>query len=256
MTLFQFDNTFEGLLTVIFESYRMKLIPDAISNGVESQPFLFAETVFIPTEEDKAERVWNKIAGKTSKENAHRLYRVFLSELPGTPMLIFNYVRTMLEKQHNIETDFSLSEVLEMTKLHRKVVREAHRIQMFTRFQQTADGGYYASFSPLYNVLPLCLPHFKDRFADQEWIIYDLKRNYGFRYDLKSKETERISFENLPVNLMTGQLYDSYLDPEEIRFQQLWRKYYHSITIEERKNYKLHRQLLPKRFWRFLPEKN
>jgi probable DNA metabolism protein len=256
MTVFSFDNTFEGLLTLIFESYRLKLFPDAISGSNGEQPFLFSEIIQIGTEEDKAERVWNKIVEKSSKENAHRLYRVFLSELPDTPLLIFNYVRLMIEKQYNIETDFSLMPVLELTKLHRKVVKEAHRIQMFTRFQETAEGSYYASFSPQYNVLPLCIPYFKDRFADQEWIIYDLKRNYGFHYDLHDKKTAEISFEYLPVNPTTGQLHESFLDPEERQFQKLWKKYYNSINIAERKNYNLHRQLLPKRFWRFLPEKN
>ena len=254
MIAFVFDNSFEGLLTSIFESYRLKMVPDAFFAENGAQPPLFAERIIIATEEEKAARVWKKVAERTSGENAHRLYRVFLSGLPDVPMLIFQYIALVVEKEHNIESDFSLLPVLEVMKLHRKVVREAHRIQMFTRFQQTGDGSYYASFLPQYDVLPLVIPHFKDRFADQIWTLYDLKRNYGFHWDLKT--VSRISFDNLPVNRHSGQLYDQFLDPAEIKFQSLRKLYYHSINIEERRNYKVHRQFLPKRFWRFLPEKS
>ena len=254
MIIFNFDQTFEGLLTLVFESYRLTIIPAVIRSAGNCQSVLFSETVFIPTEDEKAERVWSKRVQKTSKANAHRLFGVFLSELPDAPKLIFDYIRLMTEKQHNIETDFTLAPVLEIDKLYRKVIREVHRLHMFTRFQQTAENSYYASFLPRYNVLPLSIPHFSDRFADQEWIIYDLQRNYGFYYNLK--ETVRVTFDSLPVNPMTGQLDGSYQSLDEKQFQKLWKQYFRSVNIESRSNLKLHRQNLPQRFWRFLPEKS
>ena len=254
MTLLSFDDTFDGFLTLIFESYRLKIIPDKIIGRSEEQLFLFSKPMFIPSEADKSERVWNKIISSTSKENADRIYRVFMSEVPGSGMMIYEYVRLMTEKKYNIESDFTLKPVLELNKLHRKIAREAERIRMFARFQKTAENSYFAAFSPQYNVLPLIINHFSDRFSDQEWIIYDIKRNYGFHCDKSG--TARIRFTDLPVNPVNGQLYDSVHDPEEKKFQELWRKYYKSIKIEARDNYKLHRQMLPKRFWRYLTEKN
>jgi len=254
MTVLSYDNSFDGFLTLVFESYRLKILPDAIVGTGNNQAFLFSEQLFIDAEEEKADRVWRKIIEKTSKDNADRIYRVFMSEVPDAPMMIFEFIRLMNQKQYNIETDYTLPPVMAINRLHRKVAREADRIRMFTRFQKTAENSYFASFSPQYNVLPLIIHHFSDRFADQEWIIYDLKRNFGFYSD--KKETVRISFSDLPVNPVNGQLYDSYHDPDEKQFQKLWRKYYDSITIEQRKNYKLHRQMLPKRFWRYLTEKN
>jgi probable DNA metabolism protein len=252
--IFNFDQTFEGLLTLVFESYRLKLFPDVIMGKGENQPFLFSDPVFISAEEEKADRVWSKIIKKTSQTNANRIYIAFHSELPGTPKLIYDYIRLMTDSQRSIETDFTLPPVLEVTRLFNKVAKETARIRMFTRFQQTAENSYYASVMPEYDVLPLCIHHFTDRFADQEWIIYDLKRNYGFFYNLKV--TERISFENLPVSRVNGQLYESFHNPAEKQFQKLWKEYFNSISIKERKNYKLHRQLLPRRFWNYLPEKN
>jgi len=253
MNIFSFDNTFEGLLTLVFECYRMNQFPDEIHSGEGSQRVLFGSTIIICTDDRKAERVWNGIIAHSSEENAHRIYRVFLSGLPDTPLLLMKYIRLIIDSAKNEETNFSESVVVEIHKLHLKVCREAQRIHMFTRFQKTVEGSYYASYAPMYDVLPICIPHFRDRFADQTWIIYDLKRNYGFLYDQKT--VTRIVFEEMKVNSQNGQLHSSLLDEDEKLFQQLWKQYYKSICIWERKNPKVHRQLLPQRFWKFLPEK-
>jgi len=253
MNVFSFDNTFEGLLTLVFECYNRNLFPDEILSGEGSQSVLFGSTMDIATDDQKAERVWNGIIAHSSEVNAYRIYRVFLSGLPDTPMLLVKYIRLIIDSAKNEETNFTLPVVVEINKLHQKVCREAQRIHMFTRFQKTIEGSYYASYAPMYDVLPLCIPHFRDRYADQPWIIYDLKRNYGFMYDLKT--VSRVVFDDLKVNSQNGQLHASLLAEDEKLFQKLWKQYYKSICIQERKNDKVHRQLLPKRFWKYLPEK-
>ncbi|MBL7966395.1 MAG: TIGR03915 family putative DNA repair protein [Prolixibacteraceae bacterium] len=253
MNIFSFDNTFEGLLTMVFESYSRREFPDEILSGEGSQNQLFASNIEIITDEQKAERVWNGIVARSSEDNAHRICRVFLSGLPDTPMLLVNFIRVIIDSNVNQEMNFSLPVVVDVHKLHQKVCREAQRIHMFTRFQKTVEGSYYASFAPMYDVLPLCIPHFRDRFADQQWIIYDLKRNYGFLYNLKT--VERVVFDDLKVNSQNGQLHTSLLADDEKLFQKLWKQYFKSICIEERRNDKVHRQHLPQRFWKYLPEK-
>lgn len=253
MTIYSFDNTFEGLLTLVFESYSRREFPDEILSGEGRQPVLFGSSVDVTTDERKAERVWNGIVKKSSEDNAHRIYRVFLAGQLDTPILLFRYIQTIIDSAKNEETNFSLPVVVEFNKMHQKVCKEASRVLQFVRFQKTIEGSYYASHAPQYDVLPLCLPHFQDRFADQVWIVYDLKRNYGFLYDLKT--VSRVVFDELKVNPQTGQLHASLLAEDEKLFQQLWRQYYKSICITERKNPKVHRQFLPRRFWKFLPEK-
>ena len=253
MNIFSFDNTFEGLLTLVFDSYQRNQFPDEILCGEGSQSVLFGSTVTIETDDRKAERVWKGIVSHSSKVNAHSIYRAFLAGMPDTPMLLVKFIRLVIDSSKNEETNFSEPVVLEVNKLHQKVCKEAHYVQMFVRFQKTVEGSYYASFTPSYDVLPLCIPHFRDRFADQPWIVYDLKRNYGFWYDLKN--VSRVVFDDLKVNTQNGQLHSSLLSEDEKHFQQLWKQYYHSICIQERKNEKVHRQLLPQRFWKYLPEK-
>ena len=52
-----------------------------------------------------------------------------------------------------------------------------------------------------------------------------------------------------------GQVKQALLDEGEDFYQKLWCSYFKHINIEERKNLKLQRQFMPKRFWRYLPEK-
>jgi len=137
--------------------------------------------------------------------------------------------------------------------MDKKVCREAQRILMFVRFQKTADEIYYASFDPKYNVLPLVINHFEKRFADQKWLIYDTRRNYGFYYNLK--DTTEVTFTESLTDPVTGKIDTSIMDKDEQLFQELWKGYFSSICIKERLNPKLHRQLLPKRFWKYLTEK-
>src|SRR5690606_26606859 len=78
----------------------------------------------------------------------------------------------------DILSNFGNDAVMKFSDALRKVSRERHRMKAFVRFQQSSDGLYFAVFEPDFNVLPLTISFFKNRYTDQPWIIYDLKINY------------------------------------------------------------------------------
>jgi probable DNA metabolism protein len=253
MHIWTYDKTFEGLLTLVFDCYDLKIFPDQILGNENKQSYIFQGDYEVITDETKAKRVWNGLLKKISNNSCQMIYHVFLSELLDIELLMLQYIRAVFESENNIEFNFGQKYVLEMLKIGRKVGHEAHRIQMFARFQKTADEIYYASFDPIYDVLPLSIEHFEQRFADQKWIIYDTQRNYGFYYDLK--RTAEVTFTQSLVNPINGKINGSVLDKDEQFFQELWKSYFKSMCIKERLNPKLHRQLLPRRFWKYLIEK-
>ena len=53
----------------------------------------------------------------------------------------------------------------------------------------------------------------------------------------------------------SGLLGEELMDADEKLFQQMWKTYFKSIAIKERLNPKLHRQHMPARFWKYMPEK-
>ena len=104
---------------------------------------------------------------------------------------------------------------------------------------------------PDYNVLPLLIDHFKNRYADQRWLIYDGKRKYGIYYNLETVETIELSFSE---DVKQGGLAIAFAE-EEAMYQSLWKNYFQSVNIKARKNTKLHILHMPKRYWKYLPEK-
>ena len=98
----------------------------------------------------------------------------------------------------------------------------------------------------------MIIRHFKNRYADQLWIIYDTKRKYGIHYDgaVCSEITIDCSTSGSSVNEAETQL-----DEQEELYQKLWHSYFQSINIEARKNTKLHLQHVPRRYWKYLTEK-
>ena len=253
MNIITYDKTFEGFLTAVFDCYDKKLSPISFAGFTEFQSLLFGKEHLVITDGFKADRVWKGLHKKLSDSGCKMLAIDFLSELPDVELILYRYIRKVLESNVSIETNFGDSCVLEIYQLFKKVSRETERVRMFVRFQKTIDNIYFASFDPQYNVLPLTVHHFKTRFADQSWIIYDTNRKYGFYYDLKS--VNEIRFDSSKIHPVTGTLDQSAFTEDEKLFQKLWKTYFKEIEIKERHNPSLHKRLLPKRYWKYLTEK-
>ena len=110
---------------------------------------------------------------------------------------------------------------------------------------------YFAKIEPDFNVLPLIRKHFKERYADQKWMIFDLKRHYGIFYDLK----EVHFFTPDSSQLQNFRNSEQFHHEEEKKYQTLWQRYFVKTGIPERKNMKLNIQWVPKRYWKYLTEK-
>lgn len=253
MLYFIYDNTFDGLLTCVFDAFNRREFPEKIV-GESIQLPMFIESFRVITDEAKAGRVLAALRKKISKSAVDMLFVDFLSELEGVEMVLFRYIQKALTSEIGIEMNFADPDVLELSKIYKKVTREEERMRQFVRFRKTADGMFFAVIDPECNVLPLSARFFQSRFADQPWIIYDVRRKYGLYYDLKTVES--VHFDRLDVSLKTGKLTAEKLDDYEAAFQDLWKDYLRAITIRERRNLKLQRQFMPKRFWKYLVEKN
>ncbi|MGQ7869909.1 TIGR03915 family putative DNA repair protein [Sunxiuqinia sp. sy24] len=249
-----YDGSFEGFLSVVFQCYQQKITPTDICKEADFQEILFAEKQRISTNENQAERVWKGLQKKLHIRNRELPYRAFLSEQSGIEMMLYRFIRRLFDNEFCIETDYGDSDVLRLKKIERQVLQETARLLEFVRFQETKDGIYFAPVEPAFDVLPFVLHHFKNRFADQQWLIYDLKRDYGFYYDLKS--TREVVLSEKTFSAWDGKVNTNLLQEDEVNYQQLWRNYFDSINIKERKTLKVQRQHMPRRYWKFLPEKS
>lgn len=247
-TVLLYDGSFDGFLSSVFEIYERCIENPVITKETEFQEQLFDAPEIIISNADNTKRVWNGLKKLLKSTGCSTLYYAFLSEIDGVENTLFNVIKYAFDTQQNIISDYSNPNVLALSKTARKVGREKHRMEAFVRFQQTKDNIYFSNIEPDFNVLPLINKHFTSRYADQKWIIYDLKRKYGLFYNLIKTEVITLDFN---INSIKEELFTS----EENQYETLWKDYFKSTNIEERVNIALHTKHVPKRYWKYLSEK-
>jgi len=254
MTQLVYDGSFEGLLTAIFELYERKIGDACLVRDKNYQPQLIASRLDIISDQKKAERVWNGLKQRLSVDKRNEVYQCFLSELPEMEDILVSFIRHVFDNKHSVEKDYSHKSVLAIEQIAHKVYREKHRMEAFVRFQRTADDLYISSIEPDFNVLPLIISHFQERYADQHWLIYDNQRNYGIHYNKDTFSVQEVRME-WEVATHHEFLPESTCHEEEMVYQSLWKSYFKTINIQARNNRKLHIRHVPTRYWKYLTEK-
>ena len=260
MTIYVFDGTMDGLLTAVFDAFALHQQPEMLLTEGDMLPLFCDYSYQVTTDEKKARRVWAGLEKRLPREAMKLISVSWLSELRELNQSLFHYICKVFQAESvcGIERNFADPDVLAVTNIARKVLHEQLRMKQFIRFQKAKDGTYLAVVSPDHNVLPLITEHFQDRFNDQPWLIYDAKRHYGYYYDGHT-DAIRITFENesaVPFNLSDGKLDADVLSTDDALFQQLWRTYFKAICIKERMNPKKQLSDMPRRYWKYMTEKN
>lgn len=94
-------------------------------------------------------------------------------------------------------------------------------------------------------VLELLAPHFSDRFPNENWMIYDKKRQKVLAHEQGGECTVYIQ----------AVLNTQETDPvQSDEYENLWKAFCSHITIPERKNPGLQRQFVPLKFRSNMPE--
>jgi probable DNA metabolism protein len=253
MELYIFDGSLEGLLTAVFECYQRKSAVVKLVTEKHYVPDAFDSGFRVASDREKGKRVWKGLCRKLGKDWQLRFYKAFLSEQPEVFQHLLNFARYIIDQPAGASENFAHPDVLAISRTAQKVHREKHRMEAFVRFQKTGDGIYYAHIEPDFDVLPLLAEHFQNRYADQRWIIYDLTRKYGLYYDLE--KTEEIELDGAPQMSVVNALPSELLDPKEQLYTLLWQDYFKSTGIQARKNMRLHVRHVPRRYWKYLSEK-
>lgn len=99
--------------------------------------------------------------------------RAFLSEENAIENHLLEAIRLMIQySEANVLENYGHEAIAHIRKAAKSVGREVHRVKEFVRFEQLGKL-YFAKIAPQYDVLPLVIPHFKARFSDQEWVLFD-----------------------------------------------------------------------------------
>jgi probable DNA metabolism protein len=255
--IYVYDGTFYGILTAIYEIYYCHDIPLDIAMNInhESPQINFLnENKTIVTDYEKALKVSEGIKKKISIQALDNIYYAFLSNVKGKEMVIFDYIKLGFKMGSSIDVHLYDEKVMALHKIVKRVRKEIHLMTGFIRFTYI-NTFYYASYEPDHNITELLAPSFAERFADQYFIIHDVLRNIAAVYN--TKEWVIISFDNSDLNkLDIVYSEEDSLDNSEnyVCYEKLWKEYFVNTAIDERKNEKHQKSLMPKRYWKNMLE--
>jgi len=258
-----YDGSFEGFLTCVHSHYYEERAAGIYPAGGYQSSLVFPNRVVV-TDAQKAEAVYDAIEAKISRQALQRTYHIFLSSDPEKDNIAFRYLCLGFRLGGKIFSLHSDPIVFAAQQTERKVSLEVHRLMGLIRFsvlQMVPEGDavlpcvdsrgmrppeiLYAKLQPDHDVLELLGEHFSDRFKNEPFILHDERR----RKALFSQQ---------------GNWYIAPLDPralpeyskEEKEYRRLWKQYFESIAIEERKNPKCQKRFMPVRYWKNLTEMN
>ena len=187
-----YEPSFEGWLSAVFYVYANRLQDDESLQLIAQDcyvPSLIAQADSVTINEDYAERVLTKLHKLLGRSGMRNILWGFLSEKDHIGTTLFQVVKYAIDyPSRAIMEDLGNLNILDLVQTVKSVAREKHRMEAFVRFEHTTDDIYFARVEPDFNVLPLIGEHFRQRYQDQHWAIYDVARGYGIYYD-KSKST-------------------------------------------------------------------
>lgn len=236
---FDYDRSFDGLMTVIFDLYedieRAKFMPDAQSN-------LFDTKIFISADMVKATRVIKSLEDKFPKRFMRELIAVFLSCDTNKEDILIRAIKGVFERGYGYIFS-SEKAASEFRRIRRNVLSENHSYKGLLRFKEVEGGVMLAEFAPKNDILTLIVPHFVKRFPTINFVIADVKRGTAAMH--MDGKVEFLELKEL----------DYTISEREQFFEEAWKDFYKAIAIDERKSEKLMISNMPKRYWRYLIEK-
>ncbi|WP_297794895.1 TIGR03915 family putative DNA repair protein [uncultured Eudoraea sp.] len=238
-----YDGSFNGFLTSVFTAFEEKINVVDIQRKNEIQKGLFTETQIILTQLSKAKRVWNGLS-KRSNTAIKNIYFAFLSETHGIEKLLFSYIKKIVAKEESNPIELTDEMLFKINNLAAIVGKKKNQMEAFTKFQVSKDGVHFIIAEPEFDLIPLVSKHFRYHFSDRQWIIYDIKRNYGLYFNLKTVQiisldpkavfTNKASFKSNEHSGLSGAI-------------TLWNSYFANNSIKSLIAQRPHTYQMPKR---------
>ncbi|AGF58413.1 putative DNA metabolism protein [Clostridium saccharoperbutylacetonicum] len=244
MKIYVYDNTFEGLLTAIYEAFYEKnpLAAFYAQNELDA-PLLLGENITILTNHEKFKKVKNAIINKLDFLAFKKLYMVFLSNEKEKGVIIYKYLKTAFKLGPEVHNFLNINEIRIVDNISKQISYETHRFEGFIRFNYIDEKFLYSSIEPDNDILELLGDHFQNRFPKEYFIIHDILRDKALIYNTFFYE----------IIEMTNDTYEK-LKSHSDDYTKLWKAYFKSTTIEERKNLRLQSRMMPKRYWKHILE--
>jgi uracil-DNA glycosylase len=271
-----YDGSLEGLLVLAHRAYAESRSPEAVANALAVEGELFALLGPSPLSgaplrgslsgaplggaprgsESRPSEPGAEGSLGAAAESASSVLRAFSGELFDSiisvwmseeplELPLFRLCALAGLRGPDALADHGNPDLRAVLRASRRVRREIDRLSGLARFSPRSDGLFCAPLEPDSNIAAALLPHFARRFGPEDFALVDVRRRLAFarrggRFESAAGE-DALAY--LPDESGSGD--------EDLA---LWRRYFKATENPSRKNPELQRRLMPRRYWRYLPE--
>ncbi len=270
MIAYRCEDSPECIFTAIYRAYEEKCDPRDTRICLTEDPLLFAEDRPVTVEEEKAEKVLRTLRRRFGEEDLQSLCLCLASPSEDKGQAAYRTIAKGLGRgcrPGHLFDDLADPDVHKAFALARGAGNELHHLYGFLRFQELEGGILYARIGPKNDLTAFLMPHFADRFPEENFLIQDEPRGLcgvhpvgkewflvqsGQIFLRAGAEGESIEERGTAPLRQTRERLMFSAGEEEI--QELFRCFCRTIAIEERWNLELQRNLLPLRFRGYMTE--
>lgn len=249
MIVYVCEDSLEGVFTGIYKAYEDKRDHGDTFLSLTDEPMLFAEYVDVEPDRQRTLKVINTLQRRFGEDDYVSLCMALASEDPGKAQAVYRTVVDGLQRSSrpgHLFDNLAEDNVHRAFSLARGTSREICHLQGFVRFQELEKRILYSAIGPKNNILTFLMPHFADRLPQENFVLYDDKRNL-FGIHPAGRQWYLLQGEEAAAPVLR-------LSEEEEQYQELFRSFCRTIAIRERRNLSLQRNMLPLRFREYMME--
>ncbi|MBQ8804808.1 MAG: TIGR03915 family putative DNA repair protein [Tyzzerella sp.] len=245
------NDTITGIFSGIYDAWKTKLGQEQLGivlKGCIDQE-LFCEYAEVVESEKKTIAVENLIKKHMGYEAYWEIYHAVLSsdKEKGDAILGMMLEARNIPQSKKIMQHLSHPKVRKVFELSRNVSNEAHYYREIIRFRELDNGILFSQIEPKSQILTCLGDHFTDRFPLENWMIYD-RTHKMFLVHPESKHWV------LVLDEVVNEEAIKKVSVKEKTYEKLWKGFFESVAIEERKSYDRQRQHLPLHYRKHVTE--
>lgn len=224
------EDTPDGIFTAIYDAWAAKIPDGQLSIRVEQNYMMefFTDYVCVQTDLEKAVKVARSVSGKIGVQAYDMIYKTALSCEEEKIDVIYHFLKLGFAQGPSVTAMHTDNIVCRLFELSRTVTNESHLFREFVRFGESEEGILISRIKPKNHVLPLIAHHFADRFQEEDFVILDEVHQMGLFHE-RRKEWY--------LSPLTSEMLEGiWKHSKREEYENLWKTFFETIAIRERKN--------------------